>query len=167
MATVQKSRASKVVTLGSANIKELRELVERDAELGVEIKEAQAARKLIAERLLAVANSTGENAFDALDPAEARAGTQTIVFKSHDADGTEYRLTGEVKKTVDWDSKALLAAAAALPWDTVQEIFKIEFSVPEKTWNAIKEGAFVTDDTRAAIAAARSVKYAPLAVKPA
>jgi len=70
------------------------------------------------------------------------------------------KITGEISKTVKWDSKALMAVAATLPWERTAKLFKIEFSVPEATFNAITD-----EDLQKKIAAARTVKYGELKVK--
>jgi hypothetical protein len=71
---------------------------------------------------------------------------------SFDADG--FKLTGEVKATVKWNSDALRGIAQTLPHDQVNRLFKIEFSIPEKNY------ATITDDKLLArIVEARTVKY--------
>lgn len=44
---------------------------------------------------------------------------------------------GVVKKEVEWDTDALMAVAATLPWDQVRGMFKITFAVPEKMYEAL------------------------------
>jgi hypothetical protein len=87
--------------------------------------------------------------------ADKPSGEKTI-----ECDGLS--LKGEISKTVKWDSRALMNVAAEMPWDRVREIFKIEFSVPEATYNAL---AGANPDLFANIAAARTVKYGDLKVK--
>ena len=77
---------------------------------------------------------------------------------SFDADG--YKLTGEVKATVKWNSDALRGIAQTLPHDTVARIFKIEFSVPEKTYSTITD-----DKLLARLVEARTVKYSDPKIK--
>jgi hypothetical protein len=163
--TPKAATASKTTAIGTDNFKQLRELIDRRRELDEEIETSKAARDLVDQQITAIATSTGQ-VFDRLNPDEALAGEQTVEFQPHEG-GAGIRLKGEVKKTVKWSTDALLGVASAMPWDTVREIFKVEFSVPEATWKAISEGAYVAEDTRRAIAAARTVKYAPLAVRPA
>lgn len=65
-----------------------------------------------------------------------------------------FKLTGEVRATVKWDSKKLESVAASMPWHEAQRIFKIEFSVPEKTYHSITDTKLLD-----AIIDARTVKY--------
>jgi hypothetical protein len=44
-----------------------------------------------------------------------------------------------MKPKVKWDSKKLQAVAATMPWEKIEKVFKIEFSVPERTFKAITE----------------------------
>lgn len=71
---------------------------------------------------------------------------------SFDADG--YKLTGEVKATVKWNSDALRGIAQSLPNDQVNRLFKIEFSIPEKNFSTIDDKVLLTRLTEA-----RTVKY--------
>jgi hypothetical protein len=45
----------------------------------------------------------------------------------------------DIKKTVKWDSAKLLELSKAMPWERVQQLFKIDFSVPENTYKAARE----------------------------
>lgn len=69
-----------------------------------------------------------------------------------EADG--FKLTGEIRSTVKWDSNSLQQVAQTMPWMEVQKVFKIEFSVPEKTFNSITDEAL-----RSRLVEARTVKY--------
>gem|GEM_PF-3357988 len=163
--TPKTATPSKVEAIGTDNIKQLRELIDRRRELDEEIETSKAARELVDQQITKIATSTGQ-VFDRLNPDAGMAGEQTVEFRPHEG-GPGIRLKGEVKKTVKWTTDALLGVAAGMSWDQAREIFKIDFSVPEATWKAIAEGAYVTEEQRRAIAAARTVKYAPLAVRPA
>jgi len=72
---------------------------------------------------------------------------------TRDVDGE--KLTFAIKAKVKWDSKALQDIASNLPQDTVFKIFKIEFSVPERTFKALTDDALITQLTTA-----RTVEYA-------
>jgi hypothetical protein len=54
-----------------------------------------------------------------------------------DGFAVKYKVDREVK----WDSAALMAVAQTLPWERVRQIFKIEFSVPEKIYAGIAAAA--------------------------
>ena len=64
------------------------------------------------------------------------------------------RMTYAMKAKVKWDSKKLQSVAATMPWDKIEKVFKIEFSVPERTYKAITE-----DSLLEAIKAARTVEF--------
>jgi hypothetical protein len=71
---------------------------------------------------------------------------------SREIDGV--KLTYSAKAKIKWDSEILSEIASTLPWATAKKVFKIEFSIPEKTFNAL------TDDRLIAQAnAARTVEY--------
>jgi hypothetical protein len=87
---------------------------------------------------------------------------------------TGLQLKGKISKKVTWDSPKLeaLATRTMLPreqgglgWAFAQlrKFFKIEFSVPEKNMT-VAEAAF-TEELLALLTAARTVKFAPLAVQ--
>ena len=77
---------------------------------------------------------------------------------SFDADG--FKLTGEVKATVKWNSDALRGIAQTLPHDQVNRLFKIEFSIPEKNFSTITD-----DKLLARVVEARTVKYSEPKIK--
>lgn len=64
------------------------------------------------------------------------------------------KLTAEVRATVKWDSVALEQLARTLPYDVVQRTFKIDFSVPEKAYQAVRDEKLLD-----ALIDARTVKY--------
>lgn len=45
----------------------------------------------------------------------------------------------DISKTVKWDSQALLTLSKGMPWDRVQSLFKIDFSIPENTYKALRD----------------------------
>lgn len=59
----------------------------------------------------------------------------------------------DISKKVEWDSDKLMEIAKSLPWETVQETFKIKFEVPERTYNALP------DELKTMVDMARAVKY--------
>lgn len=71
-------------------------------------------------------------------------------------------IKGVVGKKVEWDSRALMAVAAGMPWGTVQRVFDIAFKVPEKAYAKLSEE--FSADVVTAIEGARTTKYAPLKV---
>jgi len=72
--------------------------------------------------------------------------------------GTNRTFTGKVDiaKKVKWDSEKLLKVAMEMPWSKVQRLFKLEVSVPERTYDGIQA---VDPDLFAKIEEARTVEY--------
>lgn len=91
-------------------------------------------------------NRFQQRLLDSLTESNRQAGQHTF-----DEEGI--KLTGEVKATVKWDSAALEAVAQSMPYDQVKRVFKIDFSVPEKTYKEASE------ELRLALNAGRTVKY--------
>lgn len=71
---------------------------------------------------------------------------------SREVDGV--KLTYAIKPKVKWDNSRLQAVASTLPWEITQRIFKIEFSVPEKTYKAMTDTGLL-----AKLSEARTVEY--------
>ena len=67
----------------------------------------------------------------------------------------------EIRKTVSWDSDKLQAVAAGMPWNAVERLFDIKFSVAEGKFNAISD-----DELLAKIMEARTTKLSELKVVP-
>jgi hypothetical protein len=65
-----------------------------------------------------------------------------------------FKLTGEVKATYKWDSAALEKVARTMPHQTVERLFKIEFSIPEKNYKSITDQPLLDR-----LDSARTVKY--------
>lgn len=65
------------------------------------------------------------------------AANKTTGEISHEFDGI--KLTLAVKPKVKWDNDALRSIASNLPIETVDKVFKIEFSVPERIYNALTD----------------------------
>jgi hypothetical protein len=84
--------------------------------------------------------------------AELKAAGKHDGEMTREIDGV--RMTFAIKPKVKWDSKKLQAVAATMPWEKIEKVFKIEFSVPERTYKSITEDALM-----AAIVPARTVEY--------
>jgi hypothetical protein len=84
--------------------------------------------------------------------AELKVAGKTDGEMTREFDGV--RMTFAIKPKVKWDSKKLQAVAATMPWEKIEKVFKIEFSVPERTYKSITEDALM-----AAIVPARTVEY--------
>lgn len=67
----------------------------------------------------------------------------------------------DAKQEVKWDSAALQAIAQTLPWERVQALFKIEFSMSETIYKGIAAAA---PELRGKIDAARTTTIKPPAV---
>jgi len=65
-----------------------------------------------------------------------------------------HKLTAEITARVKWDSSKLEKVAYSMPWADVQRIFKVEFSVPEKTFATISDAKLLDQ-----LVDARTVKY--------
>ena len=88
---------------------------------------------------------------DALAAALADAGkTQGSI--TAEIDGV--KLSYEVKPKITWDSKRLQAVAAEMPWDKVEKVFSIKFSVKETTYKALTDDALI-----ASLNEARTVEH--------
>jgi len=72
----------------------------------------------------------------------------------HTFESEGIKLTSEVRATVKWDSTKLETIARSLPYDQVQRMFKIEFSVPEKSFQSV-----IDNNLRTKLVDARTVKY--------
>ena len=69
-----------------------------------------------------------------------------------EADG--FKLTAEITARVKWDSTKLEAIASKMPWHEAQRLFKIDFSVPEKNYSAVRDEKMLDQ-----LIDARTVKY--------
>lgn len=129
----------------------LRELVENKDRLRAEVADIQAIIKEI--------DGEVSRRYEArVQEALAASGKETgqVTFRSD----TGEKLQGEVKKTVKWDSSKLQAVAASLPWEMVQRVFDVKFSVPEKTYSALTD-----ESLRKRIEEARTVEHKPQPIK--
>jgi len=120
------------------------ELADNIRKLDLAIAKLEAAKATIQ-------NALNERTKDQLAAALAEAGkTQGSI--TVDIDGV--KLNYELKPKITWDSKRLQAVAAEMPWDKVEKIFSIKFSVKETTYKAL------TDDTLiASLNEARTVEH--------
>lgn len=64
------------------------------------------------------------------------------------------KLTAEITARRDWDSDKLKAIARTMPYDQVERLFAIKFSVPEKNYNAVRDEKLLDQ-----LIDARTVKY--------
>lgn len=64
------------------------------------------------------------------------------------------KLTAEITARVKWDSAKLEAIASKMPWHEAQRLFKIDFSVPEKNYAAVRDEKLLDQ-----LIDARTVKY--------
>lgn len=76
-------------------------------------------------------------------------------------DGSRYK--GSVSKTVKYDSDKLQRIASSMPWDKAQNVFKIELSVPEATYQDIRK---LDPALAREIEEARTVRYGDIKVTP-
>jgi len=97
----------------------------------------------------------GDSVRQALAQAEKDHGSVTLELQ----DG--FKVKGDVKQMVKWDSAALMDVAKTLPWERVDALFKIEFSMSEKIYAGV---AALSPELRAKIDAARTTKIAEPAI---
>lgn len=64
------------------------------------------------------------------------------------------KMTAEITARREWDSDKLKAIARTMPYDEVERLFAIKFSVPEKAYNAIRDSKLLDQ-----LIDARTVKY--------
>jgi len=64
------------------------------------------------------------------------------------------KLAGEITARRDWDSEKLKAIAKSMPYDEVERLFAIKFTVPEKAFNAVRDEKLLDK-----LIDARTVKY--------
>lgn len=83
---------------------------------------------------------------------ELAAAGKTDGEVSREIDGV--KMTFAIKPKVKWDGKKLEAIAASLPWNVTTKVFKIEFTVPERTFKAMTD-----DGLLAKLNEARTVEY--------
>jgi len=113
-----------------------------------EINEVSALHKATIEAIYAeLLERYGKTFQNELAEAGKQDGEMT-----RDIDGQ--RLTFAIKAKVKWDSSKLQEVAATLDPALVYKVFKIEFSVPERTFKAMTDDKLVKQLTEA-----RTVEY--------
>jgi hypothetical protein len=96
-----------------------------------------------------LARRYGESAKQALTQQDKEHGSGKLALQ--DGFAVEYKIDREVK----WDSDKLMAVAQTLPWERVQALFKIAFSMPEKIYAGV---AALSPELREKIDAARTTR---------
>ena len=120
-------------------------------ELADNIRKLDLAIAKLEEAKATIQNALNERTKDQLAAALAEAGkTQGSI--TVDIDGV--KLNYELKPKITWDSKRLQAVAAEMPWDKVEKIFSIKFSVKETTYKALTDDALI-----ASLNEARTVEH--------
>lgn len=97
----------------------------------------------------------GESAKHALAQKQKEHGTGKLPLQ--DGFVAEYKIDREVK----WDSDKLMAVAQTLPWERVQALFKIVFSMPEAIYAGVSA---LSPELRAKIDEARTTKIKPATI---
>ena len=133
--------------------------------------EAMTLPHLLEERSLALSRISGQKARiqkidEIIVERLAEQAKNAMSAKTH-GDVTLETPAGKFKasidKTVKWDSTKLQNLAATLPWEKVIGIFKIDFSVPEAKYNALKD---IEPMLAEKVEDARTVKYGDLKITP-
>jgi hypothetical protein len=120
-------------------------------ELADNIRKLDLAIAKLEEAKATIQDALNERTKDQLAAALAEAGkTQGSI--TVDIDGV--KLNYELKPKITWDSKRLQAVAAEMPWDKVEKIFSIKFSVKETTYKALTDDALI-----ASLNEARTVEH--------
>ena len=126
-------------------------LAEQDA-AAMAMANAKARQANVAQELQ---GRYAESAKQALEQAGKSHGAISLPLQ----DG--FGIKADSKQTVTWDSDALQAVAATLPWERVVALFKIKFSMSETIYKGV---AALSPELRAKIDAARTTKIAPPAI---
>jgi len=85
----------------------------------------------IAELQNEVTRRLGESAQRAYEQAGKESGALSLELQ----DGLTAKMS--IDKKIAWDSAKLMAIAQTMPWDRVEALFKIVFSVPENTYKGV------------------------------
>lgn len=121
------------------------------SELADNIRKLDQAIAKLEEARDAINNALAERTKTALAAALAEAGkTQGSI--TAEIDGV--KLNYELKPKITWDSKRLQVVAAEMPWDKVEKIFSIKFSVKETTYKALTDDSLI-----ASLNEARTVEH--------
>ena len=112
--------------------------------LEAEIKDRKAALDEINKSILAVAKPHAEAAYtrEGKNDGTVSFAIGSRVFKS------------VISKTVKYDTEKLQSIAGSIPWADAEKLFKIEFDVPERAFNAVTDA-----DLKKRLTEARTVKY--------
>lgn len=109
-------------------------------ELADNIRKLDSAISQLEQAKDAISSALAARTKDALAAALAEAGkTQGSI--TAEVDGV--KLSYELKPKISWDSKRLQAVAAEMPWNKVEKIFSIKFSVKETTYKALTDDALI------------------------
>lgn len=103
-----------------------------------------------------LARRYGESAKQALIQQDKEHGSGSLPLQ--DGFTAKYKVDREVK----WDSDKLMAVAQTLPWERVQALFKIVFSMPEKIYAGVSA---LSPELRAKIDEARTTTIKPPAIE--
>ena len=128
-------------TLSSLTLAELREVIATNQAI------ADNAEAKIVETLAELRSRFEPTLAEYYAATEKTHGQHTF-----EVDGV--KLVGEVKATIKWNSDALRGIAQTLPAEVVNKLFKIDFSVPEKTYQSITDTKLMDR-----LIDARTVKY--------
>ena len=132
------------MTDNNINSASVQELADNIRKIDQAIATLEATRMVISTALF---NRTKDTLAAALADAGKTQGSITA-----EVDGV--KLNYELKPKITWDSKRLQAVAAEMPWDKVEKIFSIKFSVKETTYKALTDDALI-----ASLNEARTVEH--------
>lgn len=102
-----------------------------------------------------LANRYGESAKRTLEQKGKEHGTGSLPLQ----DG--FKAKFKVDREIKWDSGALMAVAQTLPWERVNALFKIEFSMSEDIYKGVSA---LSPDLREKIDGARTTRIKPAAI---
>ena len=122
----------------------VQELADNIRKLDLAIAKLEEAKAVIHKALV---ERTKDQLAHELAAAGKTQGSITV-----DIDGV--KLNYELKPKITWDSKRLQAVASEMPWDKVEKIFSIKFSVKETTYKALTDDALI-----ASLNEARTVEH--------
>ncbi len=132
------------MTDNNINSASIQELADNIRKLDQAIAQLEQAKATISTALV---NRTKDALARELHAAGKTQGSITA-----EVDGV--KLNYELKPKITWDSKRLQAVAADMPWDKVEKIFSIKFSVKETTYKALTDDALI-----ASLNEARTVEH--------
>lgn len=115
--------------LTNASIADLHGSIANCEAISAKVKERMAALQIELNRRL------GEQIKAAFDAADKSHGDVTIAL----ADG--FSVKANISKRVSWDSDKLMSIARDLPWERVNAIFKVGFSITETNYKGLAAGS--------------------------